>query len=110
MHHRQTPSFTPLLKALADLDADMRDTAENMGVDLREYDAPEGMDAIISAFRELEVDAAAQRCRQILEQAGRDFIQGRMSGTAFIALEQRLKAASDAIHRRAARLAPFGGN
>lgn len=110
MYYRKTPSFIPLLKALAELDADMRDAAEHMGVDLPEYDAPEGMDAIVAAFQELEVDAAAQRCNQILQQAGRDFIQGRMPATTFIALEQRLQAASEAISRRAARLAPFGGN
>ena len=110
MHHRKAPSFIPLLKALAELDEDMRDAAEHMGVELPHYDAPEDMDAIVAAFQELEVDAAAQRCRQILEQAGRDFIQGKMPATTFIALEQRLKAASDAINRRAARLAPFGGN
>ena len=110
MQHHKTPSFIPLLKALAELDADMRDAAEHMGVDLPEYDAPEGMDAITAALQELEVDAAAQRCNQILQQAGRDFIQGRMPATTFVALEQRLKAASDAIARRSAKLSPFGGN
>lgn len=110
MHHHKTPSFIPLLKALADLDADMRDAAEHMGVDLPEYDAPEGMDAIVAAFQELEVDAAAQRCNQILQQAGRDFVAGRLPAMAFMEIERRVQAASEAINRRAARLAPFGGN
>ena len=107
--HKNT-GVSLLLKAFEQIDQDMQEAAEHLGVDLPEYDAPEGMDAIVSAFQELEVDAAAQRCNQILQQAGRDFIQGRMPATTFIALEQRLKAASDAIARRSARLSPFGGN
>lgn len=112
MMHRtpRNTGFGLLLKAIEMIDADLNETADNLGVDLPEYDAPEGMDAIVVAFQELEVDAAAQRCNQILQQAGRDFIQGRMPATTFIALEQRLQAASEAINRRAARLAPFGGN
>lgn len=112
MMHRtpRNTGFGLLLKAIEQIDADLNEAADNLGVDLPEYDAPEGMDAIVAAFQELEVDAAAQRCRQILEQAGRDFVQGKMPATTFIALEQRLKAASDAIARRSARLSPFGGS
>lgn len=107
--HKNT-GLDMLLKAIEMIDADLNDTADHLGVDLPQYEAPAGMDAIVQAFQELEVDAAAQRCNQILQQAGRDFIQGRMPATTFIALEQRLKAASDAIARRSARLSPFGGN
>ncbi len=107
--HKNT-GVSLLLKAFEQIDQDMQEAAEHLGVDLPQYEAPAGMDAIIQAFQELEVDAAAQRCNQILQQAGRDFIQGRMPATTFIALEQRLKAASDAIARRSAKLSPFGGN
>ena len=72
MNRRKAVSFTPLLKALAELNADMHDAAEQLGVELPRYEPPKDMDAIVQAFQELEVDAAAQRCRQILEQAGRD--------------------------------------
>lgn len=112
MMHRtpRNTGFGLLLKAIEMIDADLNEAADNLGVELPRFDAPQDMDAIVAAFEELEVDAAAQRCRQILEQAGRDFIQGRMPATTFIAMEQRLKAASDAIARRSARLSPFGGN
>lgn len=107
--HKNT-GVSLLLKAFEQIDQDMQEAAEHLGVDLPQYEAPAGMDAIVAAFQELEVDAAAQRCRQIIEQAGRDFVMGRMPATTFVALEQRLQAASEAINRRAARLAPFGGN
>lgn len=109
MNRRKAVSFTPLLKALAELNADMHDAAEQLGVELPRYEPPKDMDAIVQAFQELEVDAAAQRCRQILEQAGRDLANGRMAAMDFMAIEQRLKTVSDAINHRAARLA-IGGN
>ena len=107
--HKNT-GVSLLLKAFEQIDQDMREAAEHLGVDLPEYDAPEGMDAITAALQELEVDAAAQRCNQILQQAGRDFIQGRMPAMHFLEIERRVKAASDAIARRSAKLSPFGGN
>ena len=107
--HKNT-GFGLLLKAIEMIDADLNDTADHLGVDLPQYEAPAGMDAIVQAFQELEVDAAAQRCQQILEQAGRDFIQGRMPAMHFLEIERRVKAASDAIARRSARLSPFGGS
>ena len=107
--HKNT-GLTMLLKAIEQIDQDMQEAADHLGVELPEYDAPEGMDAIVAAFQELEVDAAAQRCRQALEEAGREFVAGRMPAMHFLEIERRVKAASDAINRRAARLEPFGGN
>ena len=112
MMHRtpRNTGFGLLLKAIEQIDQDMQEAADHLGVDLPEYDAPEGMDAITAALQELEVDAAAQRCNQILQQAGRDFIQGRMPAMHFLEIERRVKAASDAIARRSAKLSPFGGS
>ena len=109
MNHRKAARFAPLLKAIAELDDDMHEAAEQLGVDMPRYDPPKDMDAIVLAFQALEVDAAAQRCRQIIEQAGHDLVEGRMTGTDYMALEKRLQAVSAAINRRAARLA-IGGN
>ena len=112
MMHRthKTTGFGMLLKAIEMIDADLNEAADNLGVELPRFDAAQDMDAVLAAFEELEVEAAAQRARQILEQAGRDFVAGRLPAMAFMEIERRVQAASEAINRRAARLAPFGGN
>ena len=112
MMHRtpRNTGLTMLLKAFEQIDQDMQEAADHLGVELPRFDAPQDMDAIVAAFEELEVEAAAQRARQILEQAGRDFVAGRLPAMAFMEIERRVQAASEAINRRAARLAPFGGN
>ena len=107
--HKNT-GFGLLLKAIEMIDADLNEAADNLGVELPRFDAPQDMDAVLAAFEELEVEAAAQRARQVLEEAGREFVAGRMPAMHFLEIERRVKAASDAIARRSARLSPFGGS
>ena len=111
MHRtHKTTGFGMLLKAIEQIDADLNEAADNLGVELPRFDAPQDMDAVLAAFEELEVEAAAQRARQVLEEAGREFVAGRMPAMHFLEIERRVKAASDAIARRSARLSPFGGS
>ena len=112
MMHRthKTTGFGMLLKAIEMIDADLNEAADNLGVELPRFDAPQDMDAIVAAFESMEVESAAMRARQVLEEAGREFVAGRMPAMHFLEIERRVKAASDAIARRSARLSPFGGS
>lgn len=110
MRHQKNTGLTMLLKALEQIDQDMQEAAEHLGVELPQPEQLEDMDAIIRAFESMEIESAALRSRQIIEEAGRDFVAGRLPAMHFLEIERRVQAASDAINRRAARLAPFGGN
>lgn len=110
MRHQKNTGFGMLLKAFEQIDQDIQEAAEHLGVNLPQYEAPAGMDAIVQAFESMEVESAAMRARQVLEEAGREFVAGRMPAMHFLEIERRVKAASDAIARRSAKLSPFGGN
>ncbi|CAM5503001.1 hypothetical protein [Thauera mechernichensis] len=107
--HKNT-GVSLLLKAFEQIDQDMQEAAEHLGVNLPQYDTPQDMDTIAAAFESMEVESAAMRARQVLEEAGREFVAGRMPAMHFLEIERRVKAASDAIARRSARLSPFGGS
>lgn len=106
-----------LLKALEQIDQDMQqaeadiaESATRLGVEPPKPEHFEDTDAILHALESQGVELAAMRVRQILQEAGQDFVEGRMPAMAFLEIERRIKAASESINRRAARLAPFGGN
>lgn len=109
--------FGLLLKAIEQIDQDMQqaeaditESAARLGVEPPKPEHFESPDAIIRALESQNVELAAIRVRQILQEAGRDFVEGRMPAMAFLEIERRIKAASEAINRRAARLEPFGGS
>lgn len=107
MRHKPHERLEAMRKAFDDLSLEIGEIADDLGLELPDMEAmapPAGVDGILHQLALLEVESSTARLKDILWKIGRDFAEGSISASDFLAVEAQCKRASEALARRAIEL------